>query len=119
MNAASAVLDITPRQALDSLQTGLGLSDEDLAGALGISARTLQRWRANTAYPQQVARRRLAALLSLQERVKGAFKSTDVQRWSHAESRYLGGITPAEAIRAGRVDRVEAALEALDSGIFL
>jgi len=31
----------------------------------------------------------------------------------------LGGLTPLQAIRAGRPDRVEAALEAIDAGIFL
>ena len=39
--------------------------------------------------------------------------------WLHGSSRYLGGLTPAEAIRVGRFDRVEAALEALDSGVFV
>ena len=34
-------------------------------------------------------------------------------------NRYLGGMTPADAVRAGRIDRVEAALEAFDSGVFL
>ena len=42
-----------------------------------------------------------------------------VRRWFRSESRYLGGMTPAEAVRVGRLDRVGAALEALDSGVFL
>ena len=35
------------------------------------------------------------------------------------ENRYLGGLTPSDAIQVGRFDRVEAALEALDSGVFV
>lgn len=50
-------------------------------------------------HPQRTARERLAELLE--------------------PSRYLGGIRPAEAIRAGRADRVEAALDVLDSGVFV
>jgi transcriptional regulator with XRE-family HTH domain len=120
MNAASALLEMTPRQALDALHEGTGLSEEELADALGTSHRTLQRWRAGTAYPQQLARQRLAELLRLQQRVRETFEGADaVHRWFHSQSRYLGGITPAEAIRVGRLDRAEAALEALDSGVFL
>ena len=59
-------------------------------------------------------RRRLA----LAERLREAF-GENAYEWLHADSRYLGGSKPIEALRAGRVDRVEAALEALDSGFFL
>jgi hypothetical protein len=105
---------------MDALQQGLGLSDDELADALGASNRTFQRWRAGTAYPQQLARQRLAELLRLLQRASGTFEGPDaVRRWLHSESRFLGGLTPAEAIRVGRLDRAEATLEALDSGVFL
>ncbi len=111
---------MTPREALDTLEKSLGIREEELAQALNSNRRTLQRWRAGTAYPQWRARQRLADLLRLQERARGTFKGRGaVRRWFHRDSRYLGGITPAEAIRVGRSDRVEAALEALASGGFL
>jgi len=120
MSTSVAVLEMTPRQALDALEKSLGVSEDELAQALVSNRRTLQRWRAGTAYPQQVARQRLAELLRLQQRVRETFQGRDaVRRWFHSESRYLGGMTPAEAIRVGRLDRVEAALEALDSGVFV
>lgn len=120
MTAPSPLLEMTPRQALDALRKATGLSDEELADALGTSQRTLQRWHSGAAHPQQLARQRLAALLRLQDRVSETFEGRDaVKRWFHSESRYLGGLTPAEAIRVGRLDRAEAALEAVDSGIAL
>lgn len=120
MSAATTLLEMTPSQALDALLETTGLSEDELAGAMGASHRTVQRWRAGTAYPQQLARQRLAELLRLQRRVQETFEGPDaVRRWFHSQSRYLGGITPAEAVRVGRLDRAEAALEALDSGIFL
>jgi hypothetical protein len=62
----------------------------------------------------------LAGLLALDVRLRETFDSAEESReWLNAENRYLGGLTPAEAVRAGRVDRVEAALEAIDSGIFV
>jgi hypothetical protein len=39
--------------------------------------------------------------------------------WLRSDNPYLGGLTPLEVLRAGRTDRVEAALEALDSGMFV
>lgn len=121
MNALStALLERTPRQALDALEQGIGLSEDELAQALGTSRRTLQRWRAGTAYPQQAMRQRLSALLGLMQRVQDTFDGPDApRRWFHNPSRYLGGMTPVEAIRVGRLDRVEADLEALHSGAFL
>lgn len=117
---SASLLEMTPRQALDVLQEGTGLSEEGLAQALGINRRTIQRWRTGVAYPQQVARQRLTALLRLYQRVRETFTSTEAARlWFNSPSRYLGGITPAEAIRVGRLDRVEADLEGLHSGIFL
>jgi transcriptional regulator with XRE-family HTH domain len=120
MTTAPAVLDISPRQALESLRKGFGLSDDDVAGAAGTTVRTLKRWKANAAYPQQAARQKLARLLQLQERVQETFEGDDAaQRWAQGASRYLGGVTPAEAIRAGRIDRAEAALGAFLAGIYL
>lgn len=121
MNALSAALvERTPRQALDTLEKGLGFSEDELAQALGTSRRTLQRWRMGTAYPQQAMRQRLGELLQLYERVRDTFEGPDApRRWLRNPSRYMGGLTPVEAIRVGRLDRVTAALEALDSGVFL
>ena len=39
--------------------------------------------------------------------------------WLRSDNPYLGRLTPLEVLRAGRTDRVEAALEALDSGMFV
>jgi len=120
MSESSTILDITPRLALETLEKSLRFSEEELAQALNSNRRTLQRWRAGTAHPQWPARRRLGQLLDLQQRVRQHFSGADAaRRWFRSENRYLGGMTPAEAIRVGRLDRVEAALDALDSGVFL
>lgn len=113
-------LEVTPRHAIEQISQNLGLSLQEIAGALTASPKTVQRWKAGETYPQHEARERLALLLDLNHRLRETFDTPQaVQAWTHADNRYLGGLTPADAIRAGRVDRVEAALEALDSGIFL
>jgi uncharacterized protein (DUF2384 family) len=98
----------------------LALSDKELAYVLSSSPRTLDRWRSNTTYPQHEARERLAILVALAEHLTETFRTEEAgHTWINTSNRYLGGFTPADAIRAGRFDRAEGALGALDSGIFI
>ena len=122
--AVSAVpagtLSMTPSQALALLQTDLGLTDAELGPVLGATPRTLARWRAGTAYPQHAARAGLVRLLHLRDRLHDTFRGPDsVRGWLHLPNPYLGELTPAEALRAGRLDRVEAALGVFEEGMVI
>jgi putative toxin-antitoxin system antitoxin component (TIGR02293 family) len=120
VKATKLRLEMTPAQAVERLEEDLGLTRGELAAALDATPRTLERWRAGATHPQRDARQRLAALLNLDEHLRDTFTDREAAReWLRAPSPYLGGLTPADALRAGRADRVEAALEALDSGIFV
>lgn len=113
-------LEVTPARAIEQLRGDLGLSTDELAGASGASSRTVKRWLEGETHPQRGARRRLADLNALHHRLRETFGSPEARRaWLRASNRHLGGLTPADAMRAGRIDRVDAALEALDSGIFV
>jgi len=113
-----AVLDL--RETLDRLAVGLALSAEDLARATGTSTATVKRWRAGSHLPQGESRQRLDGLWDLKERLDESFtNAAAAKRWLSGRSRYLGGFTPKDALLLGHVERVNAALEALDSGIFL
>jgi uncharacterized protein (DUF2384 family) len=105
---------------LADLVQDLALTDADLCGALGIDARTLHRWRNSETYPQHEARSRLDRLAAFDVQMQDTFATEEARRtWMTTDSRYLGGLQPHEALRAGRLDRVEAALEALNSGAFI
>jgi hypothetical protein len=109
----------TPRM-LEQLQRDLSLSTNELAGVVRATPRTVKRWQESETYPQHVSRQRLDALIALDNHLGETFETPEAARsWLEADNRHLGGLTPADAIRAGRIDRVEAALEALDSGIFV
>lgn len=59
-------------------------------------------------------------LIQLDRRLRETFTVMDAARdWLRDPSRYLAGLTPLEVLRAGRIDRVEAALVALEAGIYL
>ncbi len=117
---ASPRLEVAPHLAIQRLGEELGLSSKDLAAALDVDRRTLERWLSSETYPRRATRRRLAVLLHLDERLHETFTGLEGAReWLHGPNRYLGGMRPIEAVRAGRFDRVEAALEGIDSGIFV
>ncbi|MCC7370325.1 MAG: DUF2384 domain-containing protein [Chloroflexi bacterium] len=60
---------------------------------------------------------RLEALADLDERLNELFVSWDAARaWMRESTRHLGDMAPMDAVRAGRIDRVVALIEAIDSG---
>lgn len=115
-----SVLDVAPHRAIQELEDDLGLSPEILAGALGVEKRSVLRWREGGDYPRTRTRSRLAELYELRNRLLYTFSPGDARKWLHSESEYLGGgLTPADALKAGKISAVWAALEALESGVFL
>lgn len=118
MEATELRLDTTPERAIAKLESVLDMGEVEIAAALGASPRSLRRWGSGESHPQRGSRARLARLVALTERLEETF-GENVGDWLYADSRYLGGMKPIEALKAGRVDRVEDALEALDSGVVL
>ena len=120
MEQTTTVLEVTPRQAVAVLESDLKLSLRDLGSMLDTDPRNIQRWVSGESYPQRAYRRRLHALVELHHHLGETFTTMEAAReWLTAPSRYLAGLTPLEVLRAGRTDRVEAALEAIDSGVYL
>ena len=114
------MLDVMPSQMIADLERDLGLSTDDLARALHMNPRTVDRWRAGDTYPQREARERLNALMGLRRHLSETFRDLEsAHSWLRDNNRYLGRLTPVEALRAGRLDRIDAALTALDAGIFI
>lgn len=107
-------------ERIDQLNAQLGMNEAQFAEALHVQPRTLDRWRAETAFPQHESRRRLEALMALVDRLGETFNtSVDAAQWLHSESAYFGGLRPVDALLRGRIDLVDAALEAMDSGVFV
>jgi transcriptional regulator with XRE-family HTH domain len=107
-------------EQLARLKSSLGISYDELAQALGTDRKTVYRWLAEETFPGAQNRARLDSLEALVTRLDDAFKTREgAAAWLHAPSGYFGGLRPIDALLRGRIDTVEAALEALDSGIFV
>lgn len=114
------VLDTTMKSVVNHLRDGLALDSQGLADVLGVTPRTVERWQEDQAIPQRATRKRIGQLLEIEQELNELFSDQKaIRTWLHADNRYLGGIKPVEALRVGRYDRVQAALEALGSGIFV
>lgn len=116
--ARATVLDCGP--LIEGLERDLGVSIDTIALALDVDRRTAERWRANQSVAQGKTRQRLGELVALRDRLVRMFGSPEAAReWLGARSRYLGGFTPAEALKAGRLDRVRADLDGLSAGVYV
>ena len=105
---------------IEGLERDLGISLETIAQALDVDRRTVERWRANQSVPQGRTRQRLAEFVGLRDRLLRMFGTEQAaQEWLRASSLYLGGFTPQEALKAGRLDRVSADLDGLAAGVYL
>jgi hypothetical protein len=105
---------------IEGLERDLGISVETIALALSVDRRTVERWRANQSVPQGQTRQRLGELVEVRDQLLRMFGTRQAaQAWLRASSRYLGGFTPQEALKAGRLDRLRADLEGLAAGVYL
>ena len=118
MTAPNVLLSYRP--IVEGLQRDLGVSTDTIALALDVDSRTVDRWRADQSVPQGQTRDRLKDLIALRDLLVSMFETPDAaQRWLRTQSRYLGGFTPEEILKAGRPDRVRADLEGLAAGVYL
>jgi len=114
-----ATVERTTDRVLHQLEHDLQLSADELAGALGGPVRTLEGWRLGEIVPGTADRTRLGELEALHRHLCRTLMPEGVPLWLRATSRYLAGATPVDMLRGGQIERVEAALEALDSGFFV
>ena len=96
------------------------MTDAQFAAVPRVQPRTVERWRAEDAFPQHESRQRFEALLAHAQRLGESVKTPQGQlQCLRTESGYFGDLKPIDALLRGRIDLVDAALEALDSGVFV
>jgi hypothetical protein len=115
--AGSSGGDVSPNISFSDVQRDLGLSSQELAAALGVSTRTVRRWRSGSVGSRRGSpSRKLEDLLLVHERVFEIIREDAGQEWLNTRRTFLGNLTPTEVIRAGRPDRVLELLTVIDHG---
>lgn len=96
------------------------LTDVELAGALGVSARTIARWREEQQRPQPSAVIAAETLLGLARALETVF-GTDkhrMQGWLNEALPAFRGRTPLQMVVQGDAAKVVGLLANIDAGVF-
>lgn len=83
-----------------TLRAALGLSQEALAQALGVSSRTVARWEEGAATPSSLAQTRLRLLAEIQEKARRLFKGKEAEVWLRTPNPLLAGQAPLDRLRS-------------------
>lgn len=101
-----------------ALRAELGLSQEALAQALGVSSRTVARWEEGAATPSPLAQTRLRLLAEIHEKARRLFKGKEAEAWLRTPNPVLGGRPSLERLRGpGGLEEVRDLLGRIEWGI--
>lgn len=103
---------------VDEAHKVLGLTYKQVAGILRADESTLQRWRTGTSDPSPVFLGRMESLDELLRELRATFRRTNAaKRWLETPVPAFGDQRPLDLLLGGRIERVTAALQALNSGM--
>lgn len=103
---------------VDEAHKSLGLTYKQVASILRADESTLQRWRTGTSEPSPVFVSRLESLDEMLREVRASFRRTEAaRRWLSTRVGAFGNERPIDLLLDGRIERVTAALQALNSGM--
>ncbi len=107
------------RQMVEGIGRDLALSDQELAIILAVPIAVLRSERVAATLEQQPTRGRLEQLVELRERLHQTFAPEGGRPLTARRQPLPRGETLIAALMSGRFERVNAALGALDWGIFV
>jgi len=114
-----AAVERSVDQVTAPIERDLGFSVEELADALSLPAVEVAQWLANDRLPGGDSGARLAEFAALYHHLRRTLLPEAIPLWLRSPNRYLGGSEPLALLRRGDLERIEAALEAIDSGFFV
>ena len=108
------------RSTFNKFMKGYKLDNADLAAALKVDRRTIQRYRSGDSYPTRRVRNGLVDLREISILLDEIFKTPDgAVRWLNTSVPLLKGRRPIDLIQKGKLEEVISALETYESGAFL
>lgn len=118
MPVAIYKLKASTHEQVLTIRAALGLSQEAMAQALGVSSRTVARWEESATRPSPLASSRLRLLAEIHEKARKLFKGKEAEAWFQTSNPALGGQTPLERLRkAGGLEEVRDLLGRIEWGI--
>lgn len=105
------------RETVEEAQQSFGLKYVELASALGVTSRSLLRYRNLVSVPSRAVQARLEKLRQISHLMVVIFDGRDAQmQWLYSTVPMLQGRRPIDLIRRGELDEVLGVLAGLYSG---
>jgi hypothetical protein len=115
---AASIGTIALADQLNRLRERVPLSEPDVARATGADLQTVRAWLAREAAPMGASANRLTELIAVLDEMAGSFKPESLPSWLNDAVPALDGQAPADAIAAGRYERVMDLALGLSAGAF-
>jgi len=108
------------QKTLKKYREEYGWDNADIAAALQVDRRTVQRYSSGASYPTRRVRNNIAALREISILLDGIFTDqADSIRWLNTTVKLLKGRRPIDLIQKGKLAEVITALATFQSGAFL
>jgi transcriptional regulator with XRE-family HTH domain len=104
---------------LDELQQRAGIRFREVAQLLDTTPQTVSRWKSGKVEPQPDRLKQLLALTWLAEELAEFYSPEESRLWLFKPHKLLNGDTPADRIRAGKLDDVRALIAQLKDGAYV
>jgi transcriptional regulator with XRE-family HTH domain len=104
---------------LESLREKGAMRHAEVADLLGTRAETVSRWNQGRAYPHARTERLLLELEFIVDQLADFYEPSEARQWIFSPQRLLGGVSPAELIREGRIDEVRRLVDQLRDAVYL
>jgi len=104
---------------LDELQNRAGVRFREVAQLLDTTPQTVSRWKSGKAEPQPERLKQLLALTWLAEELSEFYSAEEARLWLFKPHKLLNGDTPADRIRAGKLEDVRALIAQLKDGAYV
>lgn len=104
---------------LDSLRRKGAMKNIEVANLLGTRPETVSRWNQGRAYPHANTEKTLLELEYIVDQLADFYEPNEARQWIFAPQKLLGGESPAELIRTGRIDEVLRLVGQLRDAVYL
>jgi hypothetical protein len=100
-----------------STQIDSSLSRSRVLGHVGTRPETVSRWNLGKTFPRSDAERTLLDLEYLVDLLSDIYQPEQARLWFYSRQKLLGGVAPAEMIRAGKIQQLITAVDQLRDGV--
>jgi hypothetical protein len=114
-----AIMSGAVARKLDSIRTKGAMKHTDVANILGTRPETVSRWNQGRAYPHASTEKTLLELEFIIDQLSDFYEPNQARLWIFSPQKHLGGTSPAELIRDGRIDEVRRLVNQLRDAVYL